>query len=79
MPIYVYYCPKTDEHDEHNFELIMPMSECGKPQVCPGHGKECPQVEYPECNWVWGLYEIHWSAGLSSNTHGMNHAKKHGK
>ena len=79
MAIYVYNCPKTEDHEEHDFELLLPMSECGKKQPCPGHGGECEQVPYPGNNWVWGYNEVHWSAGTSGNPMGMNHAKRPGK
>lgn len=88
MPIYVYHCPSNDPvtgpdsfecpqtTEGHDFEKILPMSECGKTQPCPGHGGECQQVDYPTCNWVWGYNEIHWSAGTTGNPRGMNHAKR---
>jgi hypothetical protein len=77
MPIYEYACPKTDEHEEHMFELIRPVSEVGKPQQCPTHNCECQAVEFSKTgDWVWGMNDIHWSAGLGSNSHGMSGAKK---
>ena len=84
MPIYVYHCPSNEPvqsvqpktTEGHDFEKILPMSECDKPQACPGHGGKCEQIAFPTCNWVWGYNEIHWSAGTSGNPRGMNHAKR---
>ncbi len=78
MPIYVYHCPVSKPEDEkqegHDFELLLPVSECDTPQVCPGHGGMCEKIQFPGCSWVWGYNEIHWSAGTKGNMTGMAHA-----
>ena len=76
MPIYEFLCTKTKKHEEHKFELILPVAEQGKPKECPTHNCEAQPVEFCKTERMWGTDEIHWSAGLGSNSHGMNHAKK---
>ncbi len=79
MPIYVYHCPISKLEDEkqegHDFELLLPVSECDTPQVCPRHGGVCEKIPYPGCSWVWGYEDIAWDAGLSSNPMGLARAK----
>jgi len=71
MALYEYQCK------DHKFELILPMSEQGKPQQCPIHKVECPAIDYSSTSpFVWGMEDTHWSAGLSSNPNGMSRAKK---
>jgi hypothetical protein len=77
MPIYEYFCPETKTHKDHKFELLVPMAEQGKPQQCPIHTVECQAIEFSGSSpFVWGKEDVHWSAGLGSNQHGMNQAKK---
>jgi len=76
VPIYVYRCVKTSGHEEHMFDLIVPMSDQGKPQLCPTHNCSCESVDYSHTSWSWGKECVDWSAGLSSNPHGMSRTKK---
>lgn len=76
MPLYEYVCPEGP----HTFEKIVPVEDFEKSQECPEHHKECTRVEFSQtAPFVWGVNEIHWSAGTSSNPLGMNHAKKPNK
>lgn len=91
MPMYEYVCKedsKTDGKDAyprgphghgHTFEKLLKMAEQGSVQTCPEHGCECQPNDFTTSTWVWGMNEVHWSAGLSQNTMGMNHAKRPGK
>lgn len=79
MPIYEYTCPGSKPEESHIFEKILPASECEKPQECPDHHVICPAIEFSSGTWVWGMNEVHWSAGTGSNPMGMNHAKRPGK
>jgi hypothetical protein len=76
MPLYVYVCPQTGDHEEHEFELIVPFSDYEKPKPCPHHGGECKPKELPgHTNWQWGKEVVQWDAGLSSNPIGLSRMK----
>jgi putative FmdB family regulatory protein len=67
MPIYEFACPEG-----HKFEAILPMSESDKPRECPKHHKESPRVDYSGSSWQWGVEDVRWDAGLSSNPRGLS-------
>ena len=73
MPIYTYICEKG----KHTIEKIVKMDDRDTPQLCEEHNEQCTRKEFEvPGNFIWGVNEISWTAGLASDPHGMGKYKK---
>lgn len=71
MPLYNYLCPKN-----HIIEKLVSMKDREVPQLCEEHNEMCEKTEFDlPSHFIWGINEVAWTAGLSSDPHGMGKYK----